>query len=233
MEIHWKAALQVKGFLKFVEMVSYPCTQIIHTHTHTRSVVFHITRTLLFFFTLQAVALIALSLVAGSWVIHNGTCIEFHRPDNVSAKLNGTLTVEAYAHYPFGSASVAVKGLTRADEIFQSTNTTDLNTGFTQASQFFVAWGALTIFYGIIALGVYIFTTANIQLEWLVNYLVLSVSWGGEEDCMCRLDEMFWRERERDPHSSTIKLPLLSLICLRGLYPGGQGGFEQVYSWYV
>ena len=47
---------------------------------------------------------------------------------------------------------------------------------YMQAGQFFVVWGIFSIFYGIIALIVYMLTTANAQMEWLVNYLVLSVS---------------------------------------------------------
>ena len=52
----------------------------------------------------------------------------------------------------------------------------NLSSLYMQAGQFFVVWGIFSIFYGIIALIVYMLTTANTQMEWLVNYLVLSVS---------------------------------------------------------
>ena len=47
---------------------------------------------------------------------------------------------------------------------------------YMQAGQFFVVWGIFSIFYGIIAIAVYMLTTANARMEWFVNYLVLSVS---------------------------------------------------------
>ena len=52
----------------------------------------------------------------------------------------------------------------------------DLKSNIMQAGQFFVVWGIFSIFYGIIALIVYMLTTANAQMEWVVNYLVISVS---------------------------------------------------------
>ena len=45
-----------------------------------------------------------------------------------------------------------------------------------QSAQFFVTWGAFTLFYGVIAIVVYMTTTANEKIEWFVNFLVLVVS---------------------------------------------------------
>ena len=56
------------------------------------------------------------------------------------------------------------------------TDKESLPTGFMMAGQFFVVWGIFSFFYGIIALLVYMLTTANAGIEWIVNFLVLTVS---------------------------------------------------------
>ena len=61
--------------------------------------------------------------------------------------------------------------------LYSSTNTTGLDSGVMAASQFFVTWAVFTLFYGAIAVAVYILTTASLQIEWLVNYLVITVSY--------------------------------------------------------
>ena len=48
--------------------------------------------------------------------------------------------------------------------------------GITQGAQFFVAWGSLSLIYAIVALCVYMFVTANENLEKVVNFLVWAVS---------------------------------------------------------
>ena len=165
MEIHWRAALQVKGFLKIVEMVSAHYTLYLCTY---------LMRTLQFF---QFFALLALALVAGFWVNHDVTCNEFRNPRNMSQMINGTLTATASTQYAFLTISINVTGMDSIGTVlYNVTNVTNLGGGFTSASQFFVTWGVFTLFYGVIALAVYIFTTANLELEWLVNYLVLTVS---------------------------------------------------------
>uniref|UniRef100_A0A1X7SPS4 Uncharacterized protein n=1 Tax=Amphimedon queenslandica TaxID=400682 RepID=A0A1X7SPS4_AMPQE len=52
-----------------------------------------------------------------------------------------------------------------------------LSGDYKQAAEFFVAWGSLTLFYGIIAILVYMFATANSKWEWVINYLILVVSY--------------------------------------------------------
>ena len=67
--------------------------------------------------------------------------------------------------------------ITSTGQQFNSTTTIGLDSGVMATGQFFVTWAVFTLFYGIIAVAVYVFTTANIQLEWLINYLVITVSW--------------------------------------------------------
>lgn len=88
-------------------------------------------------------------------------------------------TFQTSAKYPFNSLLVDVtlvpsdhSQIIPADE----DRFLDLGNGYEQASSFFVAWGCLTLFYGVISLLVYMFTTASSKMEWFVNYLVLTVS---------------------------------------------------------
>ena len=111
----------------------------------------------------------AFSLVAGFAVTHTGSCI------NPNATQSGSFNVTIQTSYPFGNALLTTSNNTHGKNI-------ELNGGYVQTAQFFVTWGVFTLFYGIIALAVYILTTANSSMEWLVNYLVLAVSVGEEEE---------------------------------------------------
>ena len=84
--------------------------------------------------------------------------------------------IQSTVKYPFSTATskVTIKGGNDTDPIFEVDD--DLPSAYMQGGQFFVVWGIFTIFYGIVALFVYMLTTANARMEWIVNYLVLSVS---------------------------------------------------------
>ena len=127
---------------------------------------------------MQFVAFLALILVSSFSVNHNGTCVEFHDPNNASNIINGTLKVTTRTTYSFAFATTQVDALAPAltPALLMSTNTTDIGGGITAAGQFFVTWAVFTLFYGAIAVAVYVFTTASLQIEWLVNYLVITVS---------------------------------------------------------
>ena len=125
---------------------------------------------------MQFVAFLALILVASFSVNHTGTCTEFHDPDNSSNILPGVLKVTVSTSYSFTVANTQVDAQTSEKPYF-STNTTGLDGGVVAASQFFVTWAVFTLFYGAIAVVVYMLTTASLQLEWLVNYLVITVSY--------------------------------------------------------
>ena len=56
--------------------------------------------------------------------------------------------------------------------------------GVTRAAEFFVAWGALTLFYCIIAVLVYMLVTANDQLEKVFDFLVVTVSTTTTIECV-------------------------------------------------
>ncbi|XP_019858913.1 PREDICTED: synaptophysin-like protein 1 isoform X1 [Amphimedon queenslandica] len=127
MEIHWRAPLQLKGFLKIVEMI---------------------------------IALLALSLVAGFTATNRAECNWW----------NGTKVcqITAKASYPYTIVNVTYQPSCEANA------TSDVLSGdYKQAAEFFVAWGSLTLFYGIIAILVYMFATANSKWEWVINYLIL------------------------------------------------------------
>ena len=81
--------------------------------------------------------------------------------------------VTARAQYPYSVVEVT----TTINGNSSSQDTVSLDSRFMQASEFFVAWGSLTLFYGVIALVVYMLTTANSSIEWFVNYLIISVSY--------------------------------------------------------
>ena len=81
-------------------------------------------------------------------------------------------SITARAQYPYSEVEVT----TTINGSSPSQETVSLVSSFKQASQFFVTWGSLTLFYGVIALVVYMLTTANSSIEWFVNYLIISVS---------------------------------------------------------
>jgi hypothetical protein len=138
-EIHWKAPIQPKGFLKIIEMV---------------------------------LALLAFALVAGFTATNHASCAGW----NNTAKILPA-TIESNSRYPFNELMVAIDIADPNDtHVLPLEFSYNLGASYQQSSQFFVAWGVLTIFYGIISLLVYILTTANSKLEWFVNYLVLAVS---------------------------------------------------------
>ena len=126
---------------------------------------------------MQFVAFLALILVASFSVNHTGTCDEFHDPNNSSNIITGSpLQVTVSTSYSFTVATTQVNART-PETLYESTNTTGLDGGVVAASQFFVTWAVFTLFYGAIAVVVYMLTTASLQIEWLVNYLVIIVSY--------------------------------------------------------
>lgn len=155
MEIHWKAPLQAKGFLKLIEML---------------------------------IALLAFALVAGFSVTHTADCkitnitnstLPWHFSTKVKYPFSTAVTTVSSVRIGNESISTGIKAHIdpinpAIDPLNPSIPNNDLNSNIKQAGQFFVVWGIFSIFYGIIALIVYMLTTANAQMEWLVNYLVLS-----------------------------------------------------------
>ena len=126
---------------------------------------------------MQFVAFLALILVASFSVNHKGTCDEFHDPNNSSNIITGSpLQVTVSTSYSFTVATTQVNART-PETLYESTNTTGLDGGVVAASQFFVTWAVFTLIYGAIAVVVYMLTTASLQIEWLVNYLVITVSY--------------------------------------------------------
>ncbi len=111
---------------------------------------------------MQVIALVALSLVAGFSVHPDAECT--NTPDN--------FTVKYSTKYPFKNYH---REREAADQTF-SRNVDFDDAGISQGAQFFVAWGSLTLFYGIIAILVYMFVTGIRQLEKIFDYLVWSVS---------------------------------------------------------
>ncbi len=77
--------------------------------------------------------------------------------------------------YPFESANTKVTVESGDRTVRENTSQNTLPSTYMQAGQFFVVWGIFSFFYGIIALLVYMLTTANHRLEWIVNFLILTV----------------------------------------------------------
>lgn len=84
-------------------------------------------------------------------------------------------TFESTAKYPFSSVTTTY-GISENNAFYVELSDT-LPSDYKQAAQFFVTWGCFSLFYGIIAICVYMFTTALSKFEWVVNYLVLTVSY--------------------------------------------------------
>ena len=113
---------------------------------------------------IQVIALITLSLVAGFSVDPEAVC-----KDN-----NGNnFTVQFSTKYPF-------RQYTR--HVINSTTNLDQgkinfgDAGISQSAQFVVAWGSLTLFYGVIAILVYMLVTGSKELERIFDYLIWTVS---------------------------------------------------------
>ena len=111
--------------------------------------------------TLQLVAILAFSLVAGFTATSKISCTQG----------SGTTSLQIQTKYPFFT--------------YDLTNTTINGTVLTRSinfnehiisGQFFVAWGVLTMLYCIVAMVVYILFTANENLERIVDMLIYVVS---------------------------------------------------------
>ena len=121
----------------------------------------------------QFLALIALALVAGFSV-------------NVSeiaecAVNNTNYSTTLKISYPLTEVKATV--VTNETETRSSKAQLD-EKGIPMAAEFFVAWGALTLFYCIIAVLVYMLVTANDQLEKVFDVLVVTVSTTTTIECV-------------------------------------------------
>ena len=68
-------------------------------------------------------------------------------------------------------------GATQAPALGGIITTGDIqDSSISQTAQFFVAWGSLTLIYGVVALLVYMCVTANEQLQQVFDFLVYCVS---------------------------------------------------------
>ena len=134
-------------------------------------------------------AVLALSLVAGFVAKQDAGCLIV--TNSTTQSVNFTISVP----YAFSTAHYAlVQGdepIERRDNIepipdsFLPDSTKLADSGFMHSAQFFVTWGSFTLFYGVIALAVYMLTTANENMERLVNYLVITVSQCGKQLRRC------------------------------------------------
>ena len=134
-------------------------------------------------------AVLALSLVAGFVAKQDAGC---RIVANSTTKIvNFTISVP----YAFRTAQYA---LVQNEEPIEGRDNVDpipdpvlpdgkkiTDSGFMHSAQFFVTWGSFTLFYGVIALAVYMLTTANENMERLVNYLVITVSQCGKRLQRC------------------------------------------------
>ena len=68
-----------------------------------------------------------------------------------------------------GATQAPVLGSIIATDLIQDSS-------ISQTAQFFVAWGSLTLIYGVVALLVYMCVTANEQLQQVFDFLVYCVS---------------------------------------------------------
>ena len=57
-----------------------------------------------------------------------------------------------------------------------TTSNLPLGAGISQSAQLFVAWGSLSLIYGVVAIVVYMLFTANEQMQSIVDILVYAVS---------------------------------------------------------
>ena len=90
--------------------------------------------------------------------------------------------------YPFESASTTMVTVESGDKTVKDVLLpNNLPSTYMQAGQFFVVWGIFSFLYGIVALIVYMLTTANHQLEGIVNFLILTVGNIGMHMCTCTL----------------------------------------------
>ena len=157
---HWKAPLQPKGFLKIVELVCL----IIWCACVSSSLVPHsslppllsLPLSPLFLHTMQLVAVLAFSLVAGFTATSTISCTP------------GSTSPRVQTKYPFFTYDLTnVNGTTFTGNNFNE---------HIISGQFFVAWGVLTMLYCIVAMVVYILFTANENLERIVDMLIYVVS---------------------------------------------------------
>lgn len=122
----------------------------------------------------QFIALLALALVAGFSTSTTANC-------QVTTGADANVTTAFSASYPFGEYSVT----TTAHHLIgvAPSNVTQsrlLDPSIMQTAQFFVVWGSFTMIYSVVAILVYMFVTANEQLEKVFDFLVYCVSCCGE-----------------------------------------------------
>lgn len=114
-------------------------------------------------YQLQILALIALSLVAGFSV----------NPSLSFMCITGNFSYTFRVGYAFGH--LEQNQVVNATDRVESTLIIS-DKGIQQSAQFFVAWGALTLLYCIVAILVYMLVTANEALEKAFDFLVATVS---------------------------------------------------------
>ena len=107
--------------------------------------------------TLQLVAILAFSLVAGFTATSKISCTQGSEP-----------SFQIQTKYPFFTYDLTINSsiLTRSINFNEHII----------SGQFFVAWGVLTMLYCIVAMVVYILFTANENLERIVDMLIYVVS---------------------------------------------------------
>ena len=137
-----------------------------HTHTHTHTPSRMQTHA-------QLVALLALALVAG----YSSTAI-IHCPQDPTGFTDTTITTSyPFQQYiKFNASSSSVTTPSSGTVIRTPPKAYPLDPSISQSAQFFVAWGSLTLIYGVVALLVYMCVTANEQLQQVFDFLVYCVS---------------------------------------------------------
>ena len=138
-----------------------------HTHTHTHAHAHAHT---------QFIALLALSLVAGYSYSATVQCqIDTLR----SYEITFTSSYPFHQYEEFNTTSLFPDegGTTQAPVLGGIISTGEIqDSSISQTAQFFVAWGSLTLIYGVAALLVYMCVTANEQLQQVFDFLVYCVS---------------------------------------------------------
>ena len=81
--------------------------------------------------------------------------------------------------YAFSNLEQTLTATVNGTEQRETTTRSISDKGIMQSAQFFVAWGALTLIYCIVALLVYMLVTANQELERAFDFLVATVRLSG------------------------------------------------------
>ena len=153
------------------------------THTHTPSHMHTLPHTYTLSLThahtpSQVIALLALALVAG-----------FSGSTSADCRLRGTTqnaSLSVSASYPFGEYTLTTTLTNISIRVGNSVNPSNitqaqlLDASVMQSAQFFVTWGSFTMIYSVVAILVYMFVTANEQLEKVFDFLVYCVSGCGK-----------------------------------------------------